>query len=163
MARRFVFTAGVVVVCAALRFSVLYHLRVRGVEPDLLLVVTVIVGLFSGPRAGMAIGFTAGVIEGAVLGCWIGVYAGAKTIVGYFAGAIRRRVFADNVPVIAGATAALTLVHEVIFDIFTRPRGLWAMISYALGRAAYNAVAALVVGAALRRTRRLLPAREVGP
>jgi rod shape-determining protein MreD len=162
LARRVVFTAGIIVICAALQFSVVHHLAVRGVAPDLLLVVTVSIGLLSGPRAGMATGFGGGLLEGALLGAWIGVYAGAKTVAGYFAGETGRRVFAENLLVIVGAVAVLTLVHEAIYDVFARPAGLWPMITYAIARAAYNGGLAVVVGAGLRRARRLLPPEEVG-
>ena len=63
---------------------------------------------------------------------------------------------------IVGAVAVLTLVHEAIYDVFARPAGLWPMITYAIARAAYNGGLAVVVGAGLRRARRLLPPEEVG-
>ena len=163
MARRAACTAGIILFCAALQFSVLPRAAIGAVEPDLLLAVTVVIALLSGPRAGMATGFSAGVVEGALLGRWIGVYAGAKTVVGYLAGTSGRRLFAENLAVMMGAAAVMTLVHEVIFDAFARPAGLWAMVGKALGQAAYNAGVALVVGAALRRIRSLLPPEEVAP
>ena len=162
MARRAAFTAALILICAALQLSVLHYFAIRRVQPDLLLVVTVIIGLWSGPRAAMAVGFSAGVLEGALAGRWIGVYAGAKTIVGYLAGDIAGRVFAESLLVVMGAVTVLTLVNEAIFDIFAHPARLWPMTAYAIERAIYNAGAALLISSALRRLRRLLPPKEVG-
>ncbi len=163
MARRAVFTGGLILFCAALQVSVLGHLPLPRPGCDLLLVVVVIVGVWIGPRAGMATGFTAGVLQGALLDRWIGVYAAAKTIVGYLAGAAGRRLFAENLVVLAGAAAVLTFVHEAVVGVFTRPAGLWAMTVYAAASALYDGGVALVLGAALRPVRRLLPPEEVSP
>ncbi|HUT74539.1 MAG TPA: rod shape-determining protein MreD [Armatimonadota bacterium] len=161
MARRVTFTAGLIIVCAAVEFSVLDYPAIRGVAPDLLLVVTVIVGLLSGPRAGMAVGFFAGVLEGALLGNWIGVFAGAKVIVGYLAGESGRRVFPENLLIMMSLAAALTVVHEAVFHLFASRAGLGTMALDVGGRAAYNGGVALIIGAALRRVRYLLPPEEV--
>lgn len=162
MARRAAFTAAVILFLVALQFSVISWARIAGVEPDLLLVVTVVIALFSGPRAGMATGFSAGLIQGALLGRGIGVYSGAKTIVGYLAGAAGGRLFVENLLVNMGATAVMTLVHEGIVGIFA-PRGgagVSRTVALGVGQAAYNAAAALIIGAALRRARPLLPPEE---
>jgi len=160
LARSAAFTAAAILLCAALQFSVTHWLRIAGVEPDLLLVVTVVIALLSGPRAGMAIGFSAGVIEGALLGRGIGVYAAAKTVAGYIAGVAGGRLFAENLIVTMVATAVVTLVHEGIVGIFTPGAGMGRIIALAAGQGAYNAGVALIVGAALRRARRWLPPEE---
>jgi rod shape-determining protein MreD len=162
VARRAVFTGGLIVLCAALQVSVLGDLPLRP-GCDLLLAVVVIVGVWSGPRAGMAAGFTAGVLQGALLDLdgSIGIYAAAKTIIGYLAGAVGRRVFAENLLVPAAAAAVLTFVHEAIVGVFIRPAGLWAMAAYSARSALYNGGAALLLGAVLAgRVRHLLPPTE---
>ncbi|UCH33569.1 MAG: rod shape-determining protein MreD [Armatimonadota bacterium] len=163
MARRAIFTAAVIALCGALQFSVLHWARIAGVEPDLLLIVTVVIGLLSGPRAGMAVGFSAGVVQGAVLGRGIGVFAAAKTIVGYLVGVAGARLYVENLFVMMGAAAAMTVAHEVIALVLTRSQGVSlgnAVVSIML-QACYNGGAALIVGAALRRVRPLLPQQEV--
>lgn len=162
MARRAAFTAVILLFSAALQFSILPWGRIGGISPDLLLAVTVVVGLLSGPRAGMAAGFSAGLIEGALLGRGIGAYAAAKTFAGFLAGVAGGRLFVDNLLVIMGATAILTLVHEGIVGIFAPAGlGLWRSLSAGVGQAVYNGAIAFVVGAALRRARRLLPPEEL--
>lgn len=163
MARRTALTAAIILICAVLQVSVMQWFALRGVEPDLLLVVTVVIALLSGPRAGMAVGFSAGVVEGALLGRFMGVYAAAKTIAGYLAGVAGRRLLAENLVVMVGAGAALTLVHDAIFDILVRPAGVGEMVGAALGRGLYCAGVAAVVGPALRRVRAALPPEEVRP
>lgn len=162
LARRTAFSAGFIVVCVALQFSVVNHLGVHGVGPDLPLVATLVIGLFSGPRAGMALGFSAGVIEGALLGYPIFVRAAAKTITGYLAGSIGRRVFPENLLVVMAVCATLTLVQQAFFAVASHAAGDWATVSDALGRAVYNGIVALVMGAALRPLRGWLPEEEVG-
>jgi rod shape-determining protein MreD len=163
LARRTLVTAAIIVFAAALQFSALRWVRVAGTEPDLLLIVTVVIGLVSGPRAGMAAGFSAGVIEGALLGRWIGVYAAAKTISGYLAGEVGGRLFVENLLVMMGVAAAMTLVHEGIVGLLLPATGLgvWKTLAAGFLQAAYNGAAALVVGLCLRRIRSLLPAEEV--
>lgn len=161
MTRRAAFTAGVILLCVALQFSVTHWASIAGIEPDLLLAVTVIIGLLSGPRAGMATGFTAGVLEGAIVGRWMGVYAGAKTILGFLSGIVGARLFVENLLVIMGATAVMTLVHEGILGLFgSGGMGFWKTVSLGLGQAAYNAAIALVLGAGLRAVRHWLPPEE---
>lgn len=163
MARRAAFTAAVVLFCAGLQFTLVNWARIAGVEPDLLLVVTVVIALLSGPRAGMTTGFSAGLVEGALLGRGsIAVYAGAKTLVGYLAGEAGGRLFVENLLVIMGASAVMTLVHEGIVGVFVPAAGVgvWKTVTAGLGQSAYNAGVALIVGAALRRMRRLLPPEE---
>jgi len=163
LARRTLITAAIILFAAALQFSVLRWVRIAGTEPDLLLIVTVVIGLLSGPRAGMAAGFSAGIIEGALLGRWIGVYAAAKTISGYLAGAVGGRLFVENLLVMMGVTAVMTLVHEGIVGLLTPATGLgvWRTLSTGFLQTAYNGGAALVIGLALRRIRRVLPPEEV--
>jgi len=160
LARRAAFTAAVVLFCAGLQFTLVNWARIAGVEPDLLLVVTVVIALLSGPRAGMATGFSAGLVEGALLGRGIGVYAGAKTAVGYLAGVAGGRLFVENLLVTMGASAVMTLVHEAIIGIFTPRAAVFTTIALAVGQAVYNAAVALIIGAALRRARPLLPPEE---
>jgi rod shape-determining protein MreD len=161
LTRRAAFTAGIILLGVALQFSVIHWTRIAGIEPDLLLVVTVIIGLLSGPRAGMATGFTAGVLEGALVGRWMGVYAGAKTGIGFLSGIAGARLFVENLLVIMGVSAVMTLVHEGILGLFgPGGMGLWKTIGLGLGQAAYNAGVAIIVGAALRAVRQWLPAEE---
>ena len=162
MARRAAFTAALILFCVALQFSAARWARIAGVEPDLLLLLTAIIGLLSGPRAGMATGFSAGVLEGALLGRWIGIYAATKTLIGFLAGEAGGRLFVENLLVIMGVVAIMTLVNEGLLGIFARSagHGWWRPVLLGLGQAAYNAALALAVGAALRRVRRFLPPEE---
>ena len=162
MARRVAFTAGVIIICVALQFRGREWVAIGQVKPDLLLAVTVVMGLWSGPRAGMAVGFTAGVLEGALLDRGIGPLAATRTIVGYLAGTIGRRVFAENLLVVGGAAAGLALAQELMVDVLTTSMRLSPLLAY-LGRALYSGVAALVLGLVLRRARRWLPREEVEP
>jgi len=89
------------------------------------------------------------------------VYAGAKTIVGFLSGIMGARLFVENLLVIMGTSAVMTLVHEGILGLFTSGgMGFWRTVGLGLGQAAYNAAIALVVGIGLRAVRRWLPAEE---
>lgn len=88
--------AGIMGLLLVLETSVLPHLAVKGVKPDLVLLFVISLGLLNGAREGAVAGFTGGLLEDLLLGRYVGVRAISKMVAGYLAGLAGRRVYRDS-------------------------------------------------------------------
>jgi rod shape-determining protein MreD len=86
---RELFIGGVVLVAFLLQLSVLPQFKVFGVQPDLLLVVAVVVAVQEGPIAGAVVGFAGGLLQDIASPQLMGVSALTKTLAAFFAGAMK--------------------------------------------------------------------------
>ncbi len=77
----------VLIACLLLHTTVLTHLRVLGVMPDVMLLVAVAAGITAGPERGAAMGFAAGITSDLFLRSPFGLSALVFTLVGYAMGA----------------------------------------------------------------------------
>jgi rod shape-determining protein MreD len=89
---RFISILGILVV----QFSVIPRLSLGMFEPDLLLALTVLTGLFFGIETGCVVGFTAGLFSDVNTGILLGAKALSWTQVGFAAALIREKIVFDN-------------------------------------------------------------------
>ncbi|MGE5587453.1 MAG: rod shape-determining protein MreD [Clostridia bacterium] len=87
--------AGAVLVL--LEMTVAPHVAIQGVKPDLVLVLVVLVGMFSGWKDAAIIGLGTGFVEDACSGQFLGLFMLTRTVVGVAAGLSYARVFQDRV------------------------------------------------------------------
>jgi rod shape-determining protein MreD len=116
--RRAFGTTLMIVAALVVQTTILPHLALFHVVPDLLLVVVICVGLVEGPSAGALAGFTGGLLRDFLLNAPTGLSALAYLSVGYAVGAIRPYVQSSSVAVplvgvfagsIAGSTFYIAL------------------------------------------------------
>ena len=151
---------GVVVL---LQTTVLGIVAVRGVTPDLLLILLVFLALRRGSMSGQVAGFAGGLLEDLVSLAPLGFHALVRTLVGFSAGmlhglirtsAIAVPVFIFGASVVKGlASAFLGLVFEVHPDMHLLEGRFWI-------EAAYSAVLAPFLFALLGRVRLLRPSKR---
>jgi rod shape-determining protein MreD len=91
--------------------------------PNVFLIVTIAAGLLRGPLAGVATGVTLGLTADLISGRLVGLGALTVAIVGAVAGLIARRVFRENLLIVAAVALLLS--------------GLWSLL-YACGAWLYG-------------------------
>jgi rod shape-determining protein MreD len=94
------------------------YIRIFGVAPDLLLVVTVSTGLLYGTREGVAAGLFCGFVTDLMRGRFLGLSAFSKGLTGFLFGLLSERIFKDNllVPLISGLAG--TVIDQLLFLVF---------------------------------------------
>ena len=151
---------GVVVL---LQTTALGIVAVRGVTPDLLLILLVFLALRRGSMSGQIAGFAGGLLEDLVSLAPFGFHALVRTLVGYSSGMLHGliRTSAVAVPlliftasVVKGlASALLGLVFDIHPDLHLLEGRFWI-------EAAYSAVLAPFLFALLGRVRLLRPSKR---
>jgi rod shape-determining protein MreD len=133
--------------------TLLRPLAVRGAHISLVTVLLVWTGLRCGVSTGGALGFIAGLIEDALEGGGTDVLA--TSLVGFGAGLLNVRFFADSLPVFVSAVACATVlrggVSYLVMEIGLFERGTFHRVSHELlWQVVLNSVAAAVTLLALR-------------
>jgi len=150
--------AGVMGLMLVLETSVLPYLAVKGVKPDLILILVISLGLVNGSREGAAAGFAGGLLEDLLLGRYVGVRVVSKMAAGYLAGLAGKRVYRDSlltsVLLVLGGTVISEFLSFALWWKLGSPLALGAGLgSVILPLAVFNAmVAPFIYGQVYRRT-----------
>jgi rod shape-determining protein MreD len=154
--RRVLLVALVITTALLLQSTVFAELRLLGVRPELLYLVTIIFALLEGPNEGAVVGFFSGMAQDFMLHEPKGITALTLTLVGYAVGMGRHLIVSASplVPtmVVAVATAAGLAFYEVtafLLGTFDETPAYGAKV--ALLAALYNAVLTPIVYPLLRR------------
>jgi rod shape-determining protein MreD len=130
-----------------LQTTVVPHLKIFGVQPDLILIVVVTYAFLYGPVAGSIAGFFGGILQDMVLIRGIGFNALGKAIMGYLGGMVEKAMFADNIILIMIAIFLATILNQLIYSglffLIGEKIHLWStFLTLILPSAVYNAVLA---------------------
>lgn len=106
--------AGSALAAFVLQGSVLPHLQVAHVRPDLLLVLCLTAGLLRGPRAGAVTGFWIGLAQDLLAGRFLGLFALSKAALGALGGFAAQRIYRDRVVVPALTGLAGTVLQRLV-------------------------------------------------
>jgi rod shape-determining protein MreD len=105
----------------ALQATLVPHLAIAGIRPDLPLVVAVGLALWRGPLAGTLAGFFVGLAQDLTNPAFLGLNALAKSLLGYAVGSLRAHFDAHSLPAHAALLAVAVLVHDLVYlTVFTR-------------------------------------------
>jgi len=135
-----------------LQSTVLHRLSIAGAYPDLILVVTIMIGLLRGTGYGAAVGFIGGLLQDILIGRFIGMNALVKMIVGYLVGLTEEKVFKENFITPFAAVLLGTLLSELLLWLLFRLYGrsipfMSVLLRIILPGTAYNClVAAFFIG-----------------
>lgn len=117
MLRRGVTIAVLVITGLLLQSTVFSQIKLLGVKPELMYLVTVVVAVLEGPREGALVGFVAGMAQDFLIPGPKGVTALTLTLLGYTMGLARDYVSSPSplLPtfLVAAGTAAGVAFHEV--------------------------------------------------
>jgi len=154
--RRVLALAAIIITAVLLQSTVFSQLRLLGVRPELLYLVTILVALQEGPNEGALVGFTAGLAQDMFLDQPNGITALTLTLLGYTVGMARQYIVSPSPLVPTIVVAIATALGVAFYEIVTFLLGQFeASITYAvkvaLLTALYNAVLTPILSPLLRR------------
>lgn len=101
----------------------LHAVEIGGVKPDLLLILVVFTSLLKGPVQGLKIGFLVGLLEDLLSGKFLGIRILTKALTGLLIGLGETKIFKENYLVPVVVLFFSTLVHEILFMLFSKFTG----------------------------------------
>jgi rod shape-determining protein MreD len=154
--RRALALIAVIITAILLQSTVFSQLRLLGVRPELLYLVTIVIALQEGPNEGALVGFTCGLAQDMLLDQPMGITALTLTLLGYAVGMARQYIVSPSplVPtiVVAIATALGVAFYEIVtFLLGQFEAGFTYAVKVALLTALYNAVLTPILAPLLRR------------
>lgn len=156
MTRRVIAITAIVITAALLQSTVFAQLRLLGVRPELLFLVTIVIAMLEGPAEGAVVGFVCGLTQDMLLNQPKGITALTLTLLGYAVGMARQYIVSPSplVPtiVVAVATALGMAFYEVVSVLLGQFEAtLTYAVKVALLAALYNAVLTPILYPLLRR------------
>jgi rod shape-determining protein MreD len=154
--RRVLALIAVIVTAILLQSTVFSQLRLLGVRPELLYLVTILIALQEGPNQGAIVGFSCGLAQDMLLDQPMGITALTLTLLGYAVGMARQYIVSPSplVPtiVVAISTALGVAFYEIVtFLLGQFEAGFTYAVKVALLTALYNAVLTPILAPLLRR------------
>jgi rod shape-determining protein MreD len=154
--RRVVSIAAIVITALLLQSTVFAQLRLLGIRPELLYLVTIAIALLEGPNEGATVGFVSGLSQDFLMNQPKGLTALTLTLLGYAVGMFRQFIVSPSplVPtiVVGVGTAAGIAFYEVVSVLLGNFHEEAAYgVKVALLTAAYNAVLTPILYPLLRR------------
>jgi rod shape-determining protein MreD len=154
--RRVLAVTAVIVTALLLQSTVFAQLRLLGVRPELLYLVTIVVAFLEGPGEGAVIGFISGFAQDLLLNEPKGITALTLTLLGYSIGMLRQYIVSPSpfLPVILVAlgTAGGVLFYVIVsFLLGNFDHSVGFAIRVALLAGLYNAILTPLVFPILRR------------
>jgi len=120
--RTTIFTVVALVICILLQSTILGRVAIRGVRPDLAMLVLVFVSVRRGPMVGQVSGFASGFLEDLMNVSPLGFHSLLRTVTGYLFGLLSGNVFIDPflMPIILAVVATLLkgLLSGIVSALF---------------------------------------------
>lgn len=128
--------------CVVLQSTLLHWVALRGVKPDLALIVLVFVAVRRGSMTGQITGFASGILEDLLSLSPVGFHALVRTVIGFLYGRMEGNIFLDPILVPLLLTIVATLLKGLLssfavvlfvlaapgFKVFAGP--LWIEVGY---------------------------------
>ena len=148
--KRILFYVISVLVCFLLQTSVFNFLKLAGVMPNILLILTVTIAFIRGRKAGIVIGFVCGLLIDIFSGNVLGQNAFVYLMFGYVNGWFHTYFYEDDILLPIGLLTANSLAYSfVIFFFFFAMRGRLQFFSYLfkvmIPDAVYTGIVALLI------------------
>ncbi|HVO38866.1 MAG TPA: rod shape-determining protein MreD [Spirochaetia bacterium] len=158
-----IFTLIALAICILLQSTLLNQVAIRGVRPDLALIVLVFVSVRRGSMVGQVSGFIAGIFEDFMNVSPLGFHSLMRTLIGYLSGLLSGNVFVDPFLMPMILTVIATILKGFLAGIISAIFGIGSsgFITFT-GRlwieVAYNGVLAPFLFALLNLVRVFRPA-----
>lgn len=156
----FVVTLLLMIVCAAVQSTWPAWLRVHSQAPHLTLAAVICLGLGTGGGSGLTAGFLGALLWGSVSSATLGQLFLSHMGLGFLAGALRGRVFADRVLMAMLLVGIGVLGASIVELLLAPPPSPQPWIGQALVKALYSAALAAPVYMLVRSVRRFYPEPE---
>jgi len=166
--KAFLMSSGMIALAVVLQSTLLRWVAIRGVIPDLALIILVFVSIRRGSMNGQLSGFVTGVIEDFLSLSPLGFHAFIRTVVGFLYGLTAGNLFVDPVlmPVLLTVIATLfkALISSLLVAVLSIPaQGFSAFAGPLWIELGYNAVLAPFLFALLGLLKTLKPQDKEWP
>lgn len=156
MTRRVLATTVLIVTGLLLQSTLFGELKLLGVRPELMFLVTIVIAIIEGPQEGAITGFAAGLAQDFLLDQPKGVTALTLTLVGYAAGLARQYIVSASpllptILVAVGTAAGLIFYQTVAFLLDQLQETIAFAVRVTLLSALYGAILTPIVYPLLRR------------
>lgn len=109
----------IVIITYILQTTIIPCLNIRGVFPNLFLIVTCSISFLFGSTVGGTVGFSLGILQDFYQGRAIGIYAFLCMYIGILLGSFNKRFFKDNYIVAISFIAISTIFYESVVFVFS--------------------------------------------
>jgi rod shape-determining protein MreD len=154
--RRVLSLSAVVITAIVLQSSVFSQIKLLGVKPELMYLVTIVIAILEGPQEGAIVGFAGGMMQDFLLNSPKGITALTLTLLGYTMGMARQYIVSSSpllpaVLVAVGTAAGTAFYQAVAFLLGQLDQPLAYSIKVCLLSAAYGALLTPIFYPILRR------------
>ena len=156
MTRRVLSIAVVIVTALLLQSTVFAQMKLLGVKPELMYLVTIIVAILEGPREGAVVGFVGGMAQDFLLNTPKGITALTLTLLGYAMGLARQYIVSPSPLLPTALVAAGTFIGTAFWQVMATLLGqydepLGYAVKVCLLTALYGAILTPIFYPLLRR------------
>jgi rod shape-determining protein MreD len=154
--RRVLVTVVVILTGLLLQSTLFWNLKLLGVRPELMYLITIVIAILEGPNEGAVTGFAAGLAQDFLLNQPKGITALTLTLVGYAAGLARQYIVSPSplLPTIlvgVGTAAGIAFYQVVAFLLGELEESFSYAVRVTLLTALYGAILTPIVYPLLRR------------
>jgi len=168
MVRRVLWFTVIIVTAVLLQSTVFAQMRLLGVRPELMYLVTILIAIMEGPQEGAIVGFAGGMVQDFMLNTPKGITALTLTLLGYTMGMARQYIVSPSpllpTMLVAVGTFAGTAFYQIVRALLGQlpDQSLAFGVKVSLLSALYGAILTPIVYPLLRRlTERSRPTRVV--
>ncbi len=120
------FTIVAMVICILLQSTILGKIAIRGVRPDLALIVLIFVSVRRGSMVGQVSGFATGFLEDLMNVSPLGFHSLMRTVIGYVYGLLSGNMFIDPILLPIILTVIATILKGILAGIISAIFGIEA-------------------------------------
>jgi rod shape-determining protein MreD len=154
--RRVLSLTAVVLTAIVLQSTIFSQIKLLGVKPELMYLVTILIAILEGPQEGAIVGFAGGMLQDFLLNSPKGITALTLTLLGYTMGMTRQYIVSSSpllpaVLVAVGTAAATAFYQAVAFLLGQLDQPLSYSIKVCLLSGLYGAILTPIFYPILRR------------
>ncbi|GAI02568.1 unnamed protein product [marine sediment metagenome] len=136
----------IIVVALLIQLTLINSVTILGLKPDLLLIVVVVFSLLKGAKEGIISGFASGLLQDIFSTGLLGINALAKTVIGFFCGIIKEKIFYEHILfIIPLITFIASFIQNILILLLLRAFGIeyglaWSLKQIAFPEALYSSL-----------------------
>ncbi|HIG48910.1 MAG TPA: rod shape-determining protein MreD [candidate division Zixibacteria bacterium] len=125
---------GLLLLAFIIQSTVVEHISIRGIKPDIILIILIYVSLRSGSMMGVVLGFSIGLLQdfyGPPAN--LGLNALCKSLLGFGVGIGKEGLYKDSMLVLMLTLVISYITHDIIYHIIDARFTLDAVVSWFIG------------------------------
>lgn len=143
---RILLKGAIIVVALLIQLTLINSITILGLKPDLIMVVVVVFSLLRGAKEGTVSGFASGLLQDIFSTGLLGMNALAKTVIGFFCGIIKEKIFREHILfIIPVITFIASFIQSILMFLLLRAFGIeyglaWSLKQVVLPEALYSSL-----------------------